>query len=193
MWLIVGLGNKGSKYLITRHNIGFMAVDAFAQAFGQPPEKSEHKAITRRMRIDGEDVLLAKPQTFMNLSGESVQALSHFYKIPPENILVVHDDIDQGFGAVKFQKNRGAGGHNGIKSVTQMLGTNAYPRLKLGVGRPANSKMDVAAYVLQNFSDSEQSELSSFIEMSVEAIEAFIFDGFEKAANKFNSKKQEVK
>ena len=185
MWLVVGLGNPGGKYALTRHNIGFMALDAYATSVGGPRWKEERQAFVTRFKLDDVEVLFAKPQTFMNKSGESVRALMDFYKIPVEQIIIVHDDIDQGFGAIKIHKNRGAGGHNGLKSITEILGTQDYVRLKLGVGRPTIPQMDVAAYVLQAFSEEEQTNLHEFLGVAGDAIESLIIDGMGKAATKF--------
>ncbi len=188
MWLIVGLGNPGAKYLLTRHNVGFMALDNFTAGIGNLPSREERKAVTCRFKLDDEEVLLVKPQTFMNKSGESVQALLDFYKIDLARLIVVHDDIDQPFGSLKIQKNRGPGGHNGLKSINEVLGTQDYIRLKLGVGRPQDlqAKMDVADYVLQKFAEAEQSLLIDFLDRAGDAIECIVFDGFEKAATKFS-------
>lgn len=185
MWLIVGLGNPGGKYSLTRHNIGFMALDAYCASVGNPRWKEERQALVTRLKIEDQEVLFIKPQTFMNKSGESVRALMDYYKIALENVIVVHDDIDQGFGAIKIHKNRGPGGHNGLKSINELLSTQDYVRLKLGVGRPSHPKMDVAAYVLQNFSQEEQSHLHDFLAIAGDAIESIIFDGLSKAATKF--------
>lgn len=185
MWLVVGLGNPGGKYALTRHNVGFMALDAYCASVGDPRWKEEKKALVTRLTIDGEDVLFVKPQTYMNLSGESVRALLDYYKIRLENLIVIHDDIDQGFGAIKIHKNRGAGGHNGLKSLNEQLGTQDYVRLKLGVGRPPHPKMDVASYVLQNFSTEEQGHLHEFLATAGDALESLVFDGYDKAATKF--------
>jgi PTH1 family peptidyl-tRNA hydrolase len=185
MWMVVGLGNPGGKYALTRHNIGFMALDSYALSVGGPRWKEERQAFVTRMKLDNIEVLFVKPQTFMNKSGDSVRALMDYYKIQLEHIIVVHDDIDQGFGAIKLHKNRGAGGHNGLKSLNEMLGTQDYMRLKLGVGRPTIPQMDVAAYVLQNFSSEETQHLHEFLSVSGDAIESVIFDGLSKAATKF--------
>ncbi len=183
MWLVVGLGNPGSKYLLTRHNIGFMAVDAFLTSTGQPSYKTEKKAVTYHMQLDDQKIIFAQPQTYMNLSGQSVQGLAEFYKIKPQNIIVIHDEIDQDFGVIRIQTKRGHGGHNGIRDINEKLGSNDYIRVRLGVGRPANPKMDVAAYVLQNFSKEEQDYLPDFLNKSSDAIESIIFDGFPKASS----------
>ncbi len=185
MWLVVGLGNPGGKYALTRHNIGFMALDAYCTSVGGPRWKDERQAFTTKLKLDDIEVLFAKPQTYMNKSGESVRALMDFYKIPIEQLIVVHDDIDQGYGAIKIHKNRGAGGHNGLKSINEILGSQDYVRLKLGVGRPADPRMDVANYVLQSFSATEQTHLHEFLALAGDAIEAIIFDGLSKAATKF--------
>ena len=186
MYLIVGLGNPGSKYALTRHNVGFMAADVFATSLGATNSwREEHKALTLKMQVDDEQVLLVKPQTFMNLSGQSVQALMTFYKIPLENVLVLQDDIDQSFGQMRFHKNRGHGGHNGIRNISELMGMD-YARLKLGVGRPAHPEMNVADYVLQKFNDEEMSKVPDFLNKAGDAIEAFIFEGLSKASTKFN-------
>ena len=189
MWLVVGLGNPGDKYLMTRHNIGFMAIDAFLVTGQLPPWKSEKKAKTYHLQLDDEKVVMCQPQTYMNLSGDSVAGLAEFYKIPAENIVVIHDDIDQEYGTVKIQTNRGHGGHNGIRDITQKLGTNEYIRVKLGVGRPSNPKMDVAAYVLQKFSPEEQSNLPEFLNQAGDIIESLIISGMKNTANKYSGKK----
>ena len=187
--MVVGLGNPGGKYAMTRHNIGFMALDAYAASvgagLGSPKWKEEHQAFVTRLKMDDVEVLFVKPQTFMNKSGESVQPLMAYYKIPLENVIVVHDEIDVPFGAIRIHKNRGSGGHNGIKSITQMVGTMDYSRLKLGVGRSPNPNIDAATHVLQNFSDQEQAELHDFLGIAGDAIESLIFDGLSKAQTKF--------
>jgi PTH1 family peptidyl-tRNA hydrolase len=188
MHLIIGLGNPGVKYLMTRHNVGFMAIDNFILGSGNPPSKNEHQAIFYKFKLDGVDVGFVKPQTFMNLSGESVGALVRYYNVALENLLVIHDEIDGPFGSTRFQKNRGPGGHNGIKSIHEHLSTEDYCRLRLGVGRPENPQMDVAVYVLQNFSEAEQKLMPEWLNYVSDAIESFIFNGFEKTATQFNRK-----
>lgn len=134
MKLIVGLGNPGPEYALTRHNIGFLVVDAFNEIHNNGGRwRSEHKALTSKLRLKDEQVLLVKPQTFMNLSGQAVSALLGFYNIPISDLLVVQDEVDLKFGEMKFVKKRGPGGHNGIRSVTEQLGTDDYARLRLGV------------------------------------------------------------
>ncbi len=186
MKLIVGLGNPGSKYMMNRHNIGFMAIDHFNNSYGQGSFKSEHKAEIAKVRLQGEAVVLAKPQTFMNLSGESVQKIMSFYDISIEDLLVIHDEIEIPFESIRYQTARGHGGHNGIRNIHQLLGSNSYDRLRLGVGRPENPKMDVASYVLQNFSDIETNELTDFLSDVTDSLKVYVEDGYEKAASNFN-------
>lgn len=189
MKLIIGLGNPGTKYALNRHNIGFMVIDALAMRNGASTFRSEHQALTTRVRWEGEDVLLAKPQTFMNLSGASTRNLLDFYKISNDDLLVAHDEVDLPFGEVKLQTRRGHGGHNGIRNVHQILGTDAYARLRIGVSRPSHPSMDVADYVLQNFSHEELNQMADFLAYSCEAIEAWAEIGFERAANRFNQRR----
>lgn len=187
MWLIVGLGNPGTKYMYTRHNIGFMAVDYFIGGVGtKVPKKEEYKAVTYKMKMDDQELLFAKPQTFMNNSGESIQPLAAFYKIPVQNIIVVHDEVDLPFGSVKIQKNRSSGGHNGLKSINEKLGSQEYIRLRLGVGKSLNPNIDTATHVLQNFSQEEGEKMDEYLGVASDAIESIIFEGADKAASKFN-------
>lgn len=189
MKLIAGLGNPGGKYALTRHNIGFMALDALAQSVGADSGwRSEQKAHTLKLKIGSESFLLVKPQTFMNLSGESIVPLMKYYDVPQTDLLVVHDEIDQPYGKLKFQIRRGAGGHNGIKSIHQHIGNDDYARLRVGVGRPSNEKMEVADYVLQNFSKEEMTSIPDFLNLIIDGIEFFVEKGFEKAASEFNNK-----
>lgn len=186
MWMIVGLGNPGAKYAFNRHNIGFLIADLIHESFGRPTWKSQDKAQVCKVDINGQSCLLVKPQTFMNLSGTSVIPLLNYYKIPIEKVCVVQDDIDQAFAQIKLQQNRGHGGHNGIKNITELLGHANYIRLKVGVGRPSIAKMDVADWVLQNFSSDEMSTLPKLLELSIQAIEALMLQGYPKASSRFN-------
>lgn len=187
MWLIVGLGNPGNEYKLTRHNIGFMAIDSYLQAAGNPPIKNQFKAEIAQGKIGDIPVIFCKPQTYMNLSGEAVQALMGFYKIPLTHLIVIHDEIDQGFGHMKIQKNRGHGGHNGIRSISGLLGSMDYARLRLGVGRPVNPEHNVADYVLGKFSSEEFKALPEFLNKACDAIDSILNDGIQKASTKFNS------
>lgn len=186
MYLIVGLGNPGPKYALNRHNIGFMACDFWLKSLNGSDYREEHRALTKRFKIEETEVLLAKPQTYMNNSGESVQALMSYYKIPKHHLLVIHDDVDIPFGSIKIHFNRGAGGQNGVKSISQFLGDNEYARLKLGVGRPTHPGFDIADYVLGNFPKEEQVLLDQYLDTASDAIESFIFEGLNKASTKFN-------
>lgn len=187
MWLIVGLGNPGGQYALTRHNIGFMAIDFLLKSTGNPPVQNQFKAEIAKFKLGEHQIITVKPQTFMNLSGESVQPLAGYYKVAPERIIVIQDDIDQAFGKMKIHQNRGHGGHNGIKSITQLLGSNNYLRLKLGVGRPENPNIPVADYVLGKFSNEEFTAMPEFLNKALDAVESILNDGHVKAANKYNS------
>ena len=188
MKLIVGLGNPGASYLMTRHNVGFMVIDALSE--GSFVKK--HKSLIQKIPLAGTPTLLAKPQTYMNCSGEAVRDLMGFYKVPLQNLLVIQDDVDQLFLSMKFQKNRGHGGHRGIQSIHEDIKTSDYARLKLGVGRPHSEEdrpsPSTADYVLSSFSEQEQELLKTFLEKSVQAVLSFIEKGFEKSAGKFNQK-----
>ncbi len=186
MHIVVGLGNPGSRYQLTRHNIGFLVVDALVQHLEARAVPDKFNSAIYDAKTEGIDLKLVKPQTFMNLSGEAVQPLLAFYKVPLENLLVIHDDIDQAFGKIKFQKKRGHGGHNGIKNIHEKLGTDDYARLKLGVGRPAHPQMQVVDYVLQNFEKDKDAELADFIGRAGEAALSFLIDGFDRAQTEFN-------
>lgn len=153
--LIAGLGNPGPRYAGNRHNVGFQALEALAEAHGLSFTKNEHRAETAHGTIVGERVILAKPQTWMNDSGKSVAPLSRFYKVELQDMLVVYDDLDIPLGTVRFRNGGSSGGHRGVQSIIQLLGTDAFPRLRIGIGRPPG-QMDPAAYVLQDFSADEQ-------------------------------------
>jgi len=192
MWLVVGLGNPGKQYAGHRHNIGFMAIDQFLADAKYPPEKSEFKALTSQFTLHSEDgkhsekIITCKPQTFMNLSGEAVQPLMAFYKIAQENVIVLHDEVDIPFCSMKIQKERGHGGHNGIRDIHEKLGDNKYYRIKMGIGRP-NGKMDMSSHVLGNFSKEELAVLPEFLDRTLDAVESLIFNGYEKTTTKFHT------
>jgi PTH1 family peptidyl-tRNA hydrolase len=165
-WLIVGLGNPGREYAFTRHNIGFMAVDALSKEYGTGGDKVLFKSIARTALIDDQNVLLQKPQTFMNISGEAVGACARFYKTALENVIVLHDEIDIPFGTVKVKKGGGAAGHNGLKSIDQLLGKD-YWRVRLGIGHPGDKDM-VSDHVLSEFSKAEEKALEPLFKTLVE-------------------------
>ena len=197
MKLVVGLGNPGSKYALTRHNIGFIVADALLDRLNpNSPFKNEtqFKALISKFKWREDDVLLAKPTTFMNLSGEAVQPLMSFFKIARPELLVIHDDIDLPFGEFRFHIRRGPGGQNGVRSIHQVLGSDDYARLKMGVGRPVDPRFSVSDYVLGQFNEPAE-QLSDFIADALDAIEFWITHGTERAANQFNAsaKKDEEK
>ena len=166
MKLIVGLGNPGTKYALTRHNVGFMAIDWLAQSLGTPAlrKESDFKSLVSQFRWNGVDVLLAQPQTFMNLSGEAVQPMMSYYKIGLDDLMVLQDEVDLAFGQMKVQRNRGHAGQNGIRDITEKLGTPDYTRTRIGVGRPLNPQVNLADHVLQKFSDEELQALPPLFE-----------------------------
>lgn len=188
MWLIVGLGNPGARYLLNRHNFGFMVVDAFLHSIGGAPSKLDQKALVAKFRLDDKPLIVAKPMTFMNRSGEAVKALVDYYQIDLGKLIVIHDEIDQDFGTLKIQYDRGAAGHNGIKDINEQLGTQAYCRMRLGVGRPESPNEEIANYVLRNFSPEEQQELPLIFDKAIDALELFLDKGFETAASQVNAK-----
>jgi PTH1 family peptidyl-tRNA hydrolase len=162
MLLITGLGNPGEKYAQTRHNIGFLFVDYLSQKHMFSAWKLEKKwqGLVAKGSINGEKVILLKPQTFMNESGQSVQPLTHYYQIPTAESIVITDDLDQDFGAIKWKTQGGSGGHNGLKSITKHLGTNKFPRLKMGINNELKSRMQPGDFVLKKFTKEELSKLS---------------------------------
>lgn len=162
MYLFVGLGNPGPEYARQRHNIGFMAVDAIADKYGFSAWKDKNKGLYAEGRIGTQKIFLCKPQTFMNLSGEAIQPIAAFYKIPPENIFIFHDELDLSAGVVKVKKGGGNAGHNGLKSTSQMMGTDEYYRVRLGIGHPGD-KSRVSGYVLGNFREEEQLWLDTLL------------------------------
>lgn len=187
MKLVAGLGNPGSKYAGTRHNIGFLAVQKVAERSGISLKKSGHQAIYATGRVAGEEVTLLLPQTFMNLSGASVGSACKSLGVEPGDLIVVHDDIDLPFGALKIKRGGGHGGHNGIRHIRQVLGTGDFVRVKIGVGRPAPGG-DVAGYVLSPFSATERQSLEDVLEDAAMAVEAVLEKGAERAMNEFNSR-----
>jgi len=183
--LIVGLGNPGLAYRHNRHNIGFMVADVLAQKLEIPLKRVKFKAQIGNGKIEGIPVIIAKPLTYMNNSGEAVAPLVHYFKVPLERLLVIHDDMDLPLGTLRMRPNGGSAGHNGMLSIFDKLGTNAIPRLRVGIGRPPG-RMDPADYVLQDFSKSEEELLNMVIAQACEAVLAFITTGLEKAMNTYN-------
>ena len=185
-WLIVFLGNPGPKYECTRHNAGFMAGDALAKKLGVSINKLRFKALTAAAEINGEKVLLMKPQTFMNLSGEAVGQAARFYKIPPERVLVVSDEISLPLGKLRVRPKGSAGGHNGLKSIIASLGSDAFPRIRIGVGAPPHPDYDMADWVLSVFRNQDLEDMLAASGRAAEAVTTYISDGPERAMNRFN-------
>ena len=184
-YLIIGLGNPGREYKDTRHNIGFMLIDHIAVRLNARGMKLQSKAIVISALHEERKIILAKPQTFMNLSGQSVQGLLHFYKIPFENLLVAHDDLDIPLGTIRIRPTGGPGGQRGMASTIEQLGTKDFPRLRLGIGRPPG-RMDAKDYVLQDFSKDDMRLLPEILEHGVDAALTFVTHGLNKAMNQFN-------
>ena len=188
-WMIVGLGNPGKEYKNTRHNAGFMVADSIAEEMKCSFKKSaKMKAETAECRVNRKRLLLVKPQTFMNNSGEAVRALAQFYKMPADHIVVVFDDISLPVGRIRIRRSGSDGGHNGMKSIIENMGTNLIPRIKVGIGNKPHPEYDLKDWVLSNFSKSEMEPLSVAIENAKETIDDFTFDDFETPMNKFNKK-----
>ena len=185
-WLIVFLGNPGPKYACTRHNAGFMAGDALAKKLGVRIDRLRFKALTAAAEINGEKVLLMKPQTFMNLSGEAVGQAARFYKIPPERVLVVSDEISLPLGKLRVRPKGSAGGHNGLKSIIASLGSDAFPRIRIGVGAPPHPDYDMADWVLSVFRNQDLEDMLAASDRAAEAVTTYISDGPERAMNRFN-------
>jgi PTH1 family peptidyl-tRNA hydrolase len=185
-YLIVGLGNPGREYQATRHNVGFRCADALIKAHGLVvAAKKQSKAKVADGAIAGRRVLVAKPQTFMNLSGSSVQGLATFYKIPPERIIVIFDDLDLPPGTLRIRQKGGSGGHRGLTDIVQKLGTQNFPRIRFGIGRPPG-KMDPAAFVLRPFSAEEIPLVEQAVERALKAIETWLIEGIDIAMTRFN-------
>ena len=184
-YLLIGLGNPGREYLNTRHNIGFMLIDRLTIHLDARGMKMQSNAIVITSRYEERKLILAKPQTYMNLSGQSVQGLLHFYKIPTENLLVAHDDLDIPFGTIRIRPTGGPGGQRGMASTIEKLGTKDFPRLRLGIGRPPG-RMDPKDYVLQDFSKDDMKLLPEILDQAADAALTFVTDGLNKAMNKFN-------
>jgi peptidyl-tRNA hydrolase, PTH1 family len=184
-YLIIGLGNPGREYKDTRHNIGFMLMDYLAEKLEARGMKVQSKAITISALYNEKKIILAKPQTYMNLSGQSVQGLLNFYKIPFENLLVAHDDLDIPFGTIRIRPTGGPGGQRGMADTIEQLGTKDFPRLRLGISRPPG-RMQAKDYVLQNFSKDEQKLLPEILSRASDAALEFVMNGLNAAMNKYN-------
>jgi peptidyl-tRNA hydrolase, PTH1 family len=185
-WIVAGLGNPGPDYAGNRHNAGHLVTGLLAERMGARFKAHRSRNEIAEGRLAGVPVTLAKPRTYMNLSGGPVAALSAFYKIPPERIVVVHDELDIPFGSVRLKFGGGDNGHNGLRSVTQSLGTNGYNRVRVGIGRPPG-RMDAATFVLRDFSAAERKELPLVIDRAADAVETLLSKGMAAAQNTFHA------
>ncbi len=188
-WMIVGLGNPGENYARTRHNAGFRAVDALAADLGVRIDRAKFRGLYAQASRQGQKLVLLKPQTFMNESGLSVMDAARFYKLPPERIIVLFDDISLDVGRLRVRADGSAGGHNGIKSIIGCLNSQSFPRVKIGVGAKPHPDYDLADWVLSNFTKPEETLLAPALERAGQAALALIDGGVEAAANRFNGAK----
>lgn len=188
-WLIVGLGNPGTEYQRTRHNCGFRALDILAEQLGCKVDRLKFQGLYTQVNYGGRKLFLLKPQTYMNLSGRSVLQLSAYFGIPPQRIIVMFDDISLEPGRLRVRAEGSAGGHNGIKSIIQELGSQAFPRVKIGVGAKPNPDFDLADWVLSTFSASEEKALGVSLKNAAEAALTIVDHGVPEAANRFNGSK----
>ena len=185
-WLIVGLGNPGDQYENTRHNVGFRALDELAEIANVPVQKLKYKALTNTSTVSGAKVLLMKPITYMNLSGEAVGEAARFFKIPPERVLVFSDDVSLPVGKLRIRKSGSAGGHNGLKSIIQHLGTDQFPRVKIGVGGKPHPDYDMADWVLGKFPPEDKKVIDEMVQKAAQAAAYYMKEGPDKAMGKFN-------
>lgn len=190
MYIIAGLGNPGSKYENTRHNMGFKAIDAMASEFGIDVNRAKFKGLIGEGRIGSEKVILLKPQTYMNLSGQSVREIMNFYKLPEENLIVIYDDFDLPIGSIRVRKSGGPGTHNGMKSVVQELGSRKFPRVRVGIGSSDGSTIQ---FVIGKVGKDEQQILNEAAEAAASAAADIIRIGIENAMNIHNTRKSEKK
>lgn len=184
-WLVVGLGNPGKEYETSRHNIGFLALDTLSGIYHTDIRELKFKGLCGRCKVGEENVLFLKPQTFMNLSGDSVAAAASFYKIPMERVIVIYDDISLPVGKIRIREKGSAGGHNGIKSIIERTGTDVFPRIKVGVGAPKGSG-ELVGWVLGSFSPDDRKIIEDSIDRACKAVPEIIKNGCVKASSKFN-------
>lgn len=185
-WLVAGLGNVGDKYEGTRHNVGFEVVEELGERGRFPIQRLKHKALTQSAEISGQRVLVMKPVTFMNLSGEAVGDAARFYKIPADHVLVVCDDVSLPLGKLRVRRGGSAGGHNGLKNIIQHLGTDQFLRVKVGVGGKPDPDYDLANWVLGKFHGEDRKVMDEAVKRAADAVECVLRDGCEKAMNRFN-------
>jgi len=188
-WLVVGLGNPGKEYAANRHNVGFMVADLLAARIGAKFGRSKrvHAEVAEgRLGFGGPKLILVKPLTFMNLSGAPVVALAQFFKVPVENVIAVHDELDVPFGQVRAKRGGGEGGHNGLRSMSKSLATKEYARVRFGIGRPPG-RQEPADYVLSDFAGAERKELEFLVDRAADVVEAVVLEGVEWAQNKYHA------
>ncbi len=189
-WIIAFLGNPGPQYEGTRHNAGFMAGEAMARRLGVRIDRLRFRALTARAEIGGRGVLLMLPQTFMNLSGEAVGQAARFYKVPPERVIVVSDEMALAPGTIRVRPSGSAGGHNGLRSIIACLGTEGFPRIRLGVGEPPRADYEAADWVLGKFRGQDAELMAAAAERAAEAAESYVLNGPERTMNSYNTRKQ---
>lgn len=185
-WLFVGLGNPGDQYEGTRHNIGWRVIDELAERAGVPVQRLKYRALTNTVTIAGQKVLLMKPVTYMNLSGEAVIQAVRFYKLPPERVLVFSDDVSLPAGRLRVRRGGSAGGHNGLKNIIQHLGSDQFPRIKLGVGEKPHPDYDLADWVLGKFQGEDKKVMDAAVTRAADAAECLLKSGVAEAMNRFN-------
>lgn len=185
-WIVVGLGNPGPKYDWTRHNVGFLVIDELADRANIPVQRVKYKALTNTTKLGGKSVLLMKPVTYMNLSGEAVGQAARFYKVPPERVLVISDDVSLPQGKLRIRRSGSAGGHNGLKNIIAHLGTDQFPRVKVGVGNKPRPDSDMAAWVLGKFTGPDREAMEAAVKKASDAVACLIEQGADKAMAQFN-------
>ncbi len=186
-WLVVFLGNPGLRYACTRHNAGFLTADAMEKKLGVSINRLRFHALTATAEVEGEKLLLMKPQTYMNLSGDAVGEAARFYKIPPERVLVVSDEVSLPLGRLRVRPKGSAGGHNGLKSIIAALGSDAFPRVRIGVGAPPHPDYDMADWVLSVFHDQDLEDMRAAADRAADAVLCYVTNGPERAMNRFNA------
>lgn len=185
IFLIIGLGNPGRGFRNNRHNVGFMVLDRLAERLSEQFTRLESKALVTKTSYDGSRLVLAKPHTYMNLSGQAVASLQRFYKVPLENLIVVYDDVDLDLGSLRIRPAGGSGGQKGIASIIECLGTPEFPRMRIGIGRPPG-RMEAADYVLQDFSEMERTLLEDVLPRAVDGVLLYVKEGIDAAMNQYN-------
>ena len=185
-YMIVGLGNPGKQYEMTRHNVGFITIDLMSEKYGIKVNKLKFKSLMGEVRIGGKRCLVLKPQTFMNLSGEAVRDAAQFYKIAPENVIVLHDEISFDAGVMRIRRKGSAGGHNGLKSIIAHLGSDAFPRIKIGVGKKPSPEYDLVDFVLGKFSQDDLAKLAAENDSVIASVELMLTGKTEEAMNKYS-------